>query len=69
MLNNWSGVYWLQISWRQDCKVSWSAYHSMVSATVLDVITELWFANDATLYATSEESFVTVTQSFVEVVI
>ena len=36
---------------------------------LLDVITESQIANDATLYATSEQSFVTVhvTQSFVEV--
>ena len=34
-----------------------------------DVITESQFVDDAALYATSEESSVTVTQSFVDVVI
>ena len=39
------------------------------SHILIDVITESQFADDATLYATSEESFVTVAQSFVNVTV
>ena len=34
---------------------------------LLDIITESQFADDATLYATSEENFIAVAQSFVDV--
>ena len=55
----------VKFRYKLDCKLIGD--RNRKSQLLLDIITESQFADDAALYATSEESFVTVTQFFVNV--